>query len=70
MNNAYEFSIKVKAQIEQVDLGVGDKLGTILQYIAQLFTGLIIPFINSMKLTLYAFCFSLCCLLFNHCFEN
>ena len=42
MNNAYEFSTKVKAQIEQVDLGVGDKLGTILQYIAQLVTGLIL----------------------------
>ena len=42
MNNAYELSIKVKAQIEQVDLGVGDKLGTILQCIAQLVTGLIL----------------------------
>ena len=42
MNNAYELSIKVKAQIEQVDLGIGDKLGTILQWIAQLVTGLIL----------------------------
>ncbi len=60
-NNAYEFSTKVKTQIEQHDLGVGDKLGTILQFIAQFVTGLIIPFISSWKLTLYAFCFSLCC---------
>ena len=51
MNNAYEFSTKVKAQIEQVDLGVGDKLGTILQYIAQLFTGLIIPYYNAQHVT-------------------
>ena len=47
MNNAYEFSTKVKAQIEQVDLGVGDKLWTILQYIDQLFTGLIIPYYHA-----------------------
>ena len=51
MNNAYEFSTKVKAQIEQVDLGVGDKLGTILQYITQLFTGLIIPYYHAQHVT-------------------
>ena len=26
-NNAYEFATKIQTQIEQVDMGVGDKLG-------------------------------------------
>jgi ATP-binding cassette subfamily B (MDR/TAP) protein 1 len=59
-NNAYEFATKVQAQIEQVDLGVGDKLGTILQCIAQLITGLIIAFITSWKLTLVMLSVSPC----------
>ena len=59
-NNAYEFATKVQAQIEQVDLGVGDKLGTILQCIAQLITGLIIAFITSWKLTLVMLTVSPC----------
>ena len=33
-NNAYEFATKVQAQIEQVDMGVGDKLGLIIQSVA------------------------------------
>ena len=59
-NNAYEFATKVQAHIEQVDLGVGDKLGTILQCIAQLITGLIIAFITSWKLTLVMLTVSPC----------
>ena len=51
-NNAYEFATKVQAQIEQVDMGVGDKLGLIIQSVAQLIAGLIIAFITSWKLTL------------------
>ena len=59
-NNAYEFATKVQAQIEQVDMGVGDKLGLIIQAIAQLIAGLIIAFITSWKLTLVMLCVSPC----------
>ena len=55
-NNAYEFSTKVQAQLEQIELGVGDKFGVIVQLTAQLIAGLIISFITSWKLTLVMLC--------------
>ena len=55
-NNAYEFATKVQAQIEQVEMGVGEKLGMIIQAIAQLITGLVIAFVTSWKLTLVMLC--------------
>ena len=51
-NNAYEFSTKVQAQLEQIELGVGDKFGVVVQLTAQVIAGLIIAFITSWKLTL------------------
>ena len=51
-NNAYEFSTKVQAQLEQIELGVGDKFGVLIQLISQVITGLIVSFITSWKLTL------------------
>ncbi len=51
-NNEYEFATKVQSQIEQVEMRVGEKLGLIIQLIAQLITGLVIAFITSCKLTL------------------
>ena len=51
-NNAYEFSTKVQAQLEQIELGVGDKFGVIILLTAQFIAGLIVAFITSWKLTL------------------
>ena len=51
-NNAYEFATKVQAQLEQVEMGMGDKLGNIFVSIAQCITGFILAFITSWKLTL------------------
>ena len=51
-NNAYEFATKVQAQLEQIELGLGEKFGLILQMISQIIGGLVIAFITSWKLTL------------------
>ena len=51
-NNAFEFSTKVQAQLEQVEQGIGDKLGNIFMSISQCVTGFVIAFITSWKLTL------------------
>ena len=66
-NNAFEFSTKVQAQLEQIELGLGDKFGTIVQMVAQLVAGLTIAFISSWKLTLVMLCVApaiLLCVLF------
>ena len=55
-NNAFEFATKVQAQIEQVELGVGERFGQILQMISQLISGLVIAFTSSWKLTLVMLC--------------
>ena len=46
-NNAFEFATKVQAQLEQVEQGIGDKLGNIFMSIAQCITGFVIAFITS-----------------------
>ena len=51
-NNAYEFATKVQAQLEQIELGVGEKFGLILQMISQLIGGIVVAFTTSWKLTL------------------
>ena len=51
-NNAYEFSTKVQAQFEQIQLGLGEKFGITLQAISQIIVGLIIAFYKSWLLTL------------------
>ena len=55
-NNVYEFSTKVQVQLEQIELGVGEKFGTLLESIATLIAGLIISFFASWKLTLIVLC--------------
>ena len=57
-NNAFEFATKVQAQLEQVEQGIGDKLGNIFVSIAQCITGFVIAFITSWKLTLVMLCIS------------
>ena len=51
-NNAFEFATKVQAQLEQIELGVGDKFGQIILMLAELVSGFVIGFISSWKLTL------------------
>ena len=51
-NNAFEFCTKVQAQIKQIEGGMGEKMGTVLMMISQVFTGLIIAFSTSWKLSL------------------
>ena len=57
-NNAYEFATKVQAQLEQIELGVGDKFGQVLQMVTQVIAGLIVAFTTSWKLTLIMLCVS------------
>ena len=46
-NNAFEFATKVQAQLEQIELGVGEKFGLLLVVFSQLITGLTIAFYTS-----------------------
>ena len=55
-NNAYEFATKVQAQLEQIEMGLGEKFGLILQMTSQLISGLVIAFTSSWKLTLVMLC--------------
>ena len=55
-NNAYEFATKVQVQLEQIELGVGEKFGTLIECGATFITGLIIAFFASWKLTLIILC--------------
>ena len=55
-NNAFEFATKVQAQLEQIELGVGDKFGQIILMLAELVSGFVVGFISSWKLTLVFLC--------------
>ena len=55
-HNAFEFATKVQAQLEQVEAGIGEKIGQVLQMYSQCICGFIIAFISSWKLTLVMIC--------------
>ena len=57
-NNVYEFATKVQVQLDQIELGVGEKFGTLVESISTSITGLIISFLSSWKLTLIILCVS------------
>ena len=57
-NNVYEFATKVQVQLDQIELGVGEKFGTLVESISTFITGLIISFLSSWKLTLIILCVS------------
>ena len=57
-NNAFEFATKVQAQLEQIEMGVGDRFGQIILMTSELVSGLVIGFISSWKLTLLLLCCS------------
>ena len=51
-NNAFEFATKVQAQLEQIELGLGDRLGQFIMMLTELIAGFVCAFIASWKLTL------------------
>ena len=55
-HNAFEFATKVQAQLEQVEQGMGDKLGHVLMMVCQCISGFVIAFITSWKITLVMLC--------------
>ena len=55
-NNAFESATKVQAQLEQIEMGVGDRFGQIILMFSELVSGLIVGFISSWKLTLVLLC--------------
>ncbi len=55
-NNAFEFATKVQAQLEQIEMGVGDRFGQIILMSAELISGFVVGFIASWKLTLVLLC--------------
>ena len=57
-NNAYEFATKVQVQLEQIELGVGEKFGTLVESVSTFIVGLVLSFLASWKLTLIILCVS------------
>ena len=55
-HNAFEFATKVQAQLEQVEMGMGDKFAQIIMMTTQCVAGLVIAFITSWKITLIMLC--------------
>ena len=55
-HNAFEFATKVQAQLEQVEQGMGDKLGLVIMMGSQCISGFVIAFITSWKITLVMLC--------------
>ena len=60
-NNAYEFAAKVQSQLEGIEPGIGERLGTIILRFIEIISGYVIGFSTSWKLTLIL---SACCLPF------
>ena len=55
-HNAFEFATKVQAQLEQVEMGLGEKFGNVIMSLAQMIAGFVIAFTTSWKLTLIMLC--------------
>ena len=55
-NNAFEFATKVQAQLEQVEMGIGEKFGQIITMCSQCIVAFVFAFITSWKLTLVMLC--------------
>ena len=51
-NNAFELATKVQAQLEQVEMGIGEKVGQVLQMSSQCISAFILAFILSWQVTL------------------
>ena len=55
-NNAFEFSTKVQAQLEQVEFGIGEKYGQVLQMLSSCVISFVFAFIISWKIALIMLC--------------
>ena len=55
-NNAFEFATKVQAQLEQIEMGIGEKFGQIITMCSQCIVSFIFAFITSWKITLVMLC--------------
>ena len=55
-NNAFEFATKVQAQLEQIEFGVGEKLGLVIQMTASCIISFIFAFLISWKIALIMLC--------------
>ena len=55
-NNSFELVTKVQTQLQQIELGLGDKFGFVIQKIFNVITGFTISFIVSWKLSLIVLC--------------
>ena len=70
-NNSFELATKVQMQLEQIELGLGDKYGLVVLNFSKILSGLIIAFISSWKLTLIIialFPFSITFIIYLLCF--
>ena len=55
-NNPFEFATKVQAQLEQIEFGVGEKLGMVIQMASSCVISFIFAFIISWKIALVMLC--------------
>ena len=55
-NNAFEFATKVQAQLEQIEFGVGEKLGLVIQMVASCIISFVFAFVISWKIALIMLC--------------
>ena len=46
-HNAFEFATKVQVQLDQIELGVGEKFGQVIEMVSQFIAGLVIAFTTS-----------------------
>ena len=51
-NNAFEFATKVQAQLEEIELGLGDRLGQFIMMLTEFIAGFVVAFLASWKLSL------------------
>jgi len=51
-HNSFEFANKIQSQLEQIELGLGDRFSQIILMLAESISGLVIGFITSWKLSL------------------
>ena len=51
-NNSFELVTKVQTQLEQIELGLGDKFGFVIQKVFTVISGIVISFIVNWKLSL------------------
>ena len=51
-HNSFEFSTKIQSQLEQIELGLGDRFSQIILMFAEIISGFVVGFMTSWKLTL------------------